>query len=230
MKRKMHKTARSLAFLVAFGISGQAMPAEFNEPVIINGSLTVTGDVVINAPWGKLSVRADKEGLIIQNLTGTDGGAAALIAQTQWGEVKFAGNELRVTSTVLDPAKVRIGSPQNVSSGLSFDHVRPDGVREEVVLLQAAPAEDDWQSLGGQIKTWVRRKDASGDAAMRLMGLISSAHTSDGLPRVYWLDPTNCVGVFPPNDAAAGGAADQNPSKTACRVVGLKRAKKQAIE
>jgi acyl dehydratase len=108
----MHKTARSLAFLVAFGISGQAMPAEFNEPVIINGSLTVTGDVVINAPWGKVSVRADKEGLIIQNLTGTDGGAAALIAQTQWGEVKFAGNELRVTSTVLDPAKVRIGSPQ----------------------------------------------------------------------------------------------------------------------
>ena len=87
MKRKMHKTARSLAFLVAFGISGQALPAEFNEPVIINGSLTVTGDVVINAPWGKVSVRADKEGLIIQNLTGTDGGAAALIAQTQWGEV-----------------------------------------------------------------------------------------------------------------------------------------------
>jgi len=61
----INKTAQSLAFLAAIGISGQALPAEFNEPVIINGSLTVTGDVVINAPWGKVSVKADKEGLII---------------------------------------------------------------------------------------------------------------------------------------------------------------------
>jgi hypothetical protein len=229
-KMKLNKTARSIAFLVAFGISGQALPAEFNEPVIINGSLTVTGDVVINAPWGKVSIKADKEGLIIQNLTGTDGGAAALVAQTQWGEVKFAGNELRVTSTILDPAKVRIGSPQNLSSGLSFDHVRPDGVREEVVLLQAAPAEDDWQSLGGQIKMWVRRKNASGDAAMRLMGLISSAHTDDGLPRVYWLDSRNNLGLFAPSGAAPGGAADQVSAKAAHGIVGANRAKKQVIE
>ena len=224
----INKTAQSLAFLAAIGISGQALPAEFNEPVIINGSLTVTGDVVINAPWGMVSVKADKEGLIIQNLSGTDGSATAFSAQTQWGEVKFAGNELRVTSTVLDPAKVRIGSPQNVSSGLSFDHVRADGVREEVALLQAGPAEDDWQSLGGQIKTWVRRKNASGDASMRLMGLISSAYTSDGFPRVYWLDPTNGLGLFNQAGAAVGGA--EVSTKATCRIVRVNRAKKNVIE
>jgi hypothetical protein len=210
----MNKIIRSLAFLTAFGICGQAVPAEFNEPVTINGSLTVTGDVVINAPWGQVSIRADKEGLVIQNVTRTDGGAPALIAQTQWGEMKFAGNELRVTSTILDPAKVRIGSPQDLSSGLSFDHIRPDGVREEMVLLQGAPAEDDWQSLGGQIKTWVRRKNSSGDAAMQLMGVISPAHTSDGLPIVHWLNPANDLGAFiPSSSSSAALEARKEPTK-----------------
>jgi hypothetical protein len=63
---------------------------------------------------------------------------------------------------------------------------------------------------------------------MRLMGLISSAYTSDGFPRVYWLDPTNGLGVFNQAGAAVGGA--EVSTKATCRIVRVNRAKKNVIE
>ncbi len=54
-----------------------------------------------------------------------------------WGYIEINTNEVSIVSTVEDPPKVRMGAVAGGSLGcLSFNHVRPDGVQEEVALMQ----------------------------------------------------------------------------------------------
>lgn len=60
----------------------------------------------------------------------------------EWGRVEFGRNEITIVSTVDDPPAVRLAVSRLGSMGkLSFNYLRPDGVQEEMVLIQGVQDE-----------------------------------------------------------------------------------------
>jgi hypothetical protein len=128
-------------------------------------------------PWGKLTF--DHNGLVIDGVNGSG---------SPFGKLIFSGNELSLIGFG-DPPKVRLASDTSGNAGggaISFNVLRPDGVQEEFFLINGTLDEEAPGSLAGQLKIFVRRRNADGDDAMRLMGVISAAYTSNGEPRVRW--------------------------------------------
>lgn len=108
--------------------------------------------------------------------------AEGLRVEGTMGVLLWAGNELSLIPTVADPVKIRL-----VRGALSFSFLRTDGRQEEVALITGGLAEDDHASLGGDLEFYVRAKNATGDNAMRRVGVLSTAYSPDNLPRVYFL-------------------------------------------
>jgi hypothetical protein len=124
-------------------------------------------------PWGRL--KFDHNGLVIDGVNENG---------SPFGKLTFGGNELSLIGFG-DPPKVRLAS-DNGTGAVSFNFLRPDGVQEETFLIIGGVEEESPSSLAGQLKIFSRRRNMDGDAAMRLMGVISSSYTEDGEPRVRW--------------------------------------------
>ena len=107
---------------------------------------------------------------------------------TQIGEMVFDGNELSIVSTIDDPPKVRLASP-NGGGAVSFNRTRPGSSTQDEIFLVSASEQENLPpgSLGGQLKLFVRRAYEDGDSAMQLAGVISAAYTADGQPVVRFL-------------------------------------------
>ena len=132
------------------------------------------------------------------------------------GRLRFGGNELKVESLCDDPAKVRLAAPGGVQCAISFNQLQPDLVNhEEVFLIYGSVTEDGVGTLGGQLKVYCRRKNMTGDAAMKLVAVLSVAYTLDGEP-VIRLDPSTqmTLGPFaegpPPNGIPSALIAQTN--------------------
>jgi hypothetical protein len=156
--------AVSFVIVTAFGIaSAQSLQSLTVEPI----------DPITQQPAGKLTF--DHNGLVIEGVHPDNG--------QPFGKMLFSGNELTLIGFG-DPPKVRLTGDSG--GAVSFNKLRPDGGQEEVFLITGGLDEQDANSLGGQLKIFVRRRYADGDSAMRLMGVISAAYTADGQPRVRW--------------------------------------------
>jgi len=156
------------AVLACGGSVASAQSGSFTS-LVVNTTNPSTG-----LPAGKLTF--DHNGLAIE---GRQNG-------TLFGKMLFSGNELSLIGYG-DPPKVRLAS--DVGNGaVSFNWLRPDGGQEEVFLIQGSLDEQTPGSLGGQLSLFIRKRYGTGDSAMRLIGVITAAYTSNGQPRIRW-DP-----------------------------------------
>jgi hypothetical protein len=153
-------------------------------------------------PWGRLQF--DHNGLVIDGVNENG---------TPFGKLKFTGNELSLDGFG-DPPKVRLAS-ENGSGAVSFNYLRSDGVHEELFLVLGGLDEENPSSLAGQLKLFARTRNTTGDASMRLMGVISSAYTEDGEPRVRW-HPNSVLDLERMTEQASGAI----PRATALTLTG----------
>ncbi len=89
----------------------------------------------------------------------------------EWGYIEYGPNELSIVSTVEDPPGLRLATLNGGSLGkLSFNRMRPDGVQEEIVLLQGKEDERyrgaSPPAQAGEVTLHLRRPFADGDGAM----------------------------------------------------------------
>ena len=127
------------------------------------------------------------ERLVVTNAAGTltfDEQGLRVTTVSSPGELHFIGNELTIRGFG-DPAKLRL-----VDGAVSFNWMDATGTQQELVLLHGGRTEDDPASLGGQLQIYCRRKNATGDSAMRRVGVISPAYTATGLPTIRLIDTT----------------------------------------
>jgi hypothetical protein len=142
--------------------------AEFNEDVTINGKLVVNGPA-------EFYIGGEK--FIVQSTGAQNAGA-----------LRFGGNELSIESHVEDPPKLRLASLGSVGGGISWGVLRDliNFVQDEFLLWLGQPAEDAPSSLGGQIKTFCRKKNSEGDGAMVLTDVLSTAYGQGNTPKRYF--------------------------------------------
>lgn len=83
------------------------------------------------------------------------------------GYVEYGLNELSIVATVADPPAVRLAARSGGGLGkISFNRLRPDGLHEEVVLLQGKLDERTPNMLAGEVTLHLRRPGVDGDGAM----------------------------------------------------------------
>lgn len=136
---------------------------------------------------------------------------------SEYGFLSFGGNELTVASTIEDPSKVRLAAPSGSAGCISYNHLGSRERQEELSLICGGVTEDDGRSLGGQITLSAKRKYASDDQAMRLIGVISSAYTSDPVASVRF---RNMNGLGPLTQRPFPGDVDESPT---LRIDGVER-------
>ena len=77
-----------------------------------------------------------------------------------YGYLLYGGNELTVVSTVSDPPKVRLAATAGGSlGGVTFSRMRPDGVQEEMVIIQGKQDErvrSDPTNYSGELTIHIR--------------------------------------------------------------------------
>mgnify|MGYP001602127755 CR=1 FL=1 len=88
----------------------------------------------------------------------------------EWGRIEFSKNEVSLISTVEDPPKVRLAAAAGLSLGAAtFNRLRPDGVQEELILIQGKQDErtrGDPTNLAGEITIHINDGRGLGDASM----------------------------------------------------------------
>jgi hypothetical protein len=84
--------------------------------------------------------------------------------ELEWGYIEYGPNEVSIVSTVEDPPGLRLASAFGSGLGkISFNRLRPDGVQEEVALLQGK----ENGNLGGELRLDLRAPNEDGDGAMK---------------------------------------------------------------
>ncbi|HEX4925934.1 MAG TPA: hypothetical protein VFV50_17710 [Bdellovibrionales bacterium] len=200
-----------VASSAAIGCKGMSSGAEFSqsaeapsaEPPAIAppanagtpGKLVGTELHIRTASGDELKV--DGNGLFYRTATGNTLRIKGeeFVWTTPRGRMWHSGNELTLESTIDDPSKLRLASPGRNVSSISFNQLQAQGRQEELALISGGVTEDNPDSLGGQLKIFTKRENATDDAAMRLMGVISSAYTNDPEATVRWKNLEN-LGPF----------------------------------
>lgn len=90
------------------------------------------------------------------------------VISLDWGYIHFGNNEMTIVSTVVDPPKFKLYSSAGISLGAwAFGRMRPDGVFEEMVLLQGKQDERtraNPQDYSGELTVHIRNGSIPGDA------------------------------------------------------------------
>ncbi|MPZ20118.1 MAG: hypothetical protein GEV06_19705 [Luteitalea sp.] len=135
--------------------------------------------------------------LILASAAGAE--AQTRIIPLAWGYVEITNNEVSIISTVDDPPKVRMASIAGGSLGaLSFGRLRPDGVQEEMVLIQGKQDERarcNPRDLSGEVTVHIRNgNDPDSDRAMtKVFVLRHDGAWLFGQPEpVAWKQPGYC--------------------------------------
>ena len=105
-----------------------------------------------------------------------------------WGRIEVSTNEISIISTVDDPPKIRLASPNKTVGAMSFNKLRADGKQQELALLSLS-----MEKSGPMFKLHV--SDGLGDQDKN-MHRVMEASVSEG------------VTVFVPFRASAGFKAD----------------------
>lgn len=98
------------------------------------------------------------------------------IIETSWGYVVFETNELSVISTVADPPKVRLASPEGLSIGAFSFNRMVNGTQREMVLFQGKQDErtrhlppDDPRSWAGEFTIHVNNGGGNDENMRRIL-------------------------------------------------------------